>query len=237
MSDIKERLDKVRALIQEPEFLEGKGLSNEVNIRIFCYEPENEMVVRHFVNQLETDQFLDCHLIVCNLYKTFLSICDDMDITDAIPDMEEADGSAYLLEQLNSAIGNGEFIDKIQYEPHEPGDVLMLTGVGEVFPFMRIHTLLEALQPYFSDVPLFFAVSVIFTLCQAVAGFICCTDTGIDIYTVQCVTQNSQCQVSLNVCMLRNCSAISFTDCCYSIAVCIITEGRNFVVFCPCIEH
>ena len=26
MSDIKERLDKVRALIQEPEFLEGKGL-------------------------------------------------------------------------------------------------------------------------------------------------------------------------------------------------------------------
>ena len=87
MSDIKERLDKVRALIQEPEFLEGKGLSNEVNIRIFCYEPENEMVVRHFANQLETDQSLDCHLIVCNLYKTFLSICDDMDITDAIPDM------------------------------------------------------------------------------------------------------------------------------------------------------
>ena len=154
MSEIKERLDKVRALIQESEFLEGKGLSNEVNIRIFCYEPENEMVVRHFVNQLETDQFLDCHLIVCNLYKIFLSICDDMDITDAIPDMEEADGSAYLLEQLNSAIGNGEFIDKIQYEPHEPGDVLMLTGVGEVFPFMRIHTLLEALQPYFSDVPI-----------------------------------------------------------------------------------
>ena len=154
MSDIKERLDKVRTLIQKPEFLEGKGLSNEVNIRIFCYEPGNEMVVRHFVNHLETDQSLDCHLIVCNLYKIFLSICDDMDITDAIPDMEEADGSAYLLEQLNSAIGNGEFIDKIQYEPHESGDVLMLTGVGEVFPFMRIHTLLEALQPYFSDVPI-----------------------------------------------------------------------------------
>ena len=128
MSDIKMRLDKVRALVQEPEFLEGKGLSNEVNIRIFCYEPENEMVVRHFVNQL--------------------------DITDAIPDMEEADGSDYLLEQLSSAIGNGEFIDKIQYEPHESGDVLMLTGIGEVFPFMRIHTLLEALQPHFSDVPI-----------------------------------------------------------------------------------
>ena len=108
MSDIKERLDKVRVLIQKSDFLEGKGLSNEVNIRIFCYDPEDEMIVRHFVNQLETDQSLDCHLIVCNLYKTFLSICDDMDITDEIPDMEEADGSAYLLQELNSSIGNRE---------------------------------------------------------------------------------------------------------------------------------
>ena len=154
MSDIKERLDKVRALIQKTEFLEGKGTSNEVNIRIFCYEPENEMVVRHFVNQLETDQSLACHLIVYNLYKTFLSICEDMDIIDEIPEMEEAEGSAYLLEQLNSAITNREFAEKIQYKPHAKGDVLMLTGVGEVFPFVRIHNLLEALQPYFSDIPI-----------------------------------------------------------------------------------
>lgn len=48
MSEFEERLDKVRALVQDPEFLEGKGLSNEVNIRIFCYEPENEMIVPHF---------------------------------------------------------------------------------------------------------------------------------------------------------------------------------------------
>ena len=40
MSDIKMRLDKVRALIQKTELLEGKGTSNEENIRIFCYEPE-----------------------------------------------------------------------------------------------------------------------------------------------------------------------------------------------------
>ena len=100
MSDIKERLDKVRVLIQKSDFLEGKGLSNEVNIRIFCYDPEDEMIVRHFVNQLETDQSLECHLKVYNLYKTFLAICDDMDITDAIPDMEEADGSAYLFARV-----------------------------------------------------------------------------------------------------------------------------------------
>ena len=154
MSEILTRLDDLKKMIQEPDFLEGKGLSNEVNIRIFCYDAAEEMTVQHFLRQLSTDQSVSCRVIQCNLYKTFLSICDDLDITDAIPDMEESDGGIFLLEQLHSAIGEGEFIEKIQYSPHEPGDVLMLTGVGDVFPFMRVHALLEALQPYFSDIPI-----------------------------------------------------------------------------------
>jgi len=154
MNNIKERLDQLRTLIQEPEFLEGKGLSNEVNIRIFCYEPEKEMMVQHFTNQLITDQNISCHLIEVDLYKTFLEICDDIDITDAIHDMEESDGTEFLLEQIHSAISVSEFVEKICYEPHVRGDVLLLTGVGEVFPFMRVHNLLEALQPHFSDIPI-----------------------------------------------------------------------------------
>ena len=154
MADIKERLDNLRIHIQEPEFLEGKGLSNEVNIRIFCYDATDEMTVRQFIDQITTDQTIACHLVEYNLYETFLSLCDDIDITDAIPEMEESDGKEFLLEQLHSAIGEGEFIEKIQYEPHRPGDVLMLTGVGDVFPFMRVHSLLEALQPHFSDIPI-----------------------------------------------------------------------------------
>ena len=154
MSIIKERLDLLHEEIQKEDFLDGKGLSNEVNIRIFCYDAAEEMTVTHFLNQLRTDQTLRCHLIECNLYDIFLSACDDLGITDAIPEMEESEGSAFLLEQLHSAIGKSEFIEKIQYEPHRRGDVLLLTGVGDVFPFMRVHTLLEALQPHLSDLPI-----------------------------------------------------------------------------------
>lgn len=151
---INERLDKLRDLIQTRDFLEGKGLSNEVNIHIFCYEPEDEMKVLSFISKITADQYLGCHLIECNLYKIFLNICEDLDILDAIPDMESADGSDYLLEQLHSAIGDDEFVEKIQYGVHNVGDVLLLTGVGDVFPFMRVHALLEALQPHFSDIPI-----------------------------------------------------------------------------------
>ena len=48
MNNINERLDNLKLEIQKPEFLEGKGLSNEVNIRIFCYDAQDEMIVRHF---------------------------------------------------------------------------------------------------------------------------------------------------------------------------------------------
>jgi len=152
---IMERLDKLRDRMQEPDFLNGKGLSNEVNIHIFCYDAEDEMVVLHFLKQITTDQALNCHLIECNLYETFLSVCADIDIINSIPEMEESDGGSFLLEQLHSAVGESEFISKIQENgPCMNGDVLLLTGVGDAFPFMRVHKMLEALQPFYSNVPI-----------------------------------------------------------------------------------
>ena len=55
MGNINEKLDKLRSLLQDSDFLTGKGLSNEVNIRMFCYDPEDEMTVRHFIKQLEKE--------------------------------------------------------------------------------------------------------------------------------------------------------------------------------------
>ncbi len=155
MDNLNERLDRLKQLLQDKDFLEGKGLSNEVNIRIFCYDPADEMAVTHFLNQLLVNPAFAGHLLDCNLYKLFIEICEDLDILDSIPDMEESEGSQYLLDQLHSAIGENEFIDKIRekYQP-QSGDVMILTGVGDVFPFMRVHKMLEAMQPYFSETPI-----------------------------------------------------------------------------------
>ena len=154
MSNLMERLDDLRALIQTSDFLEGKGLSNEVNIRIFCYDPKEEMAVRHFTDKLMTDQTLNCHLIEYNLYKVFLSICDDKRITDRVAQLEEKKGREFVLDQLKKMASNTAFIEKMKYEPHEPGDVILLTGVGEAIPFIRVHALLDAMQPHFTDVPI-----------------------------------------------------------------------------------
>ena len=88
MSELTEKLDELRELMQDRDFLEGNGLSNEVNIRIFCYDPKEEMTVRHFTEKLMADKTLSFRVIEYNLYHIFLSICDDKRITARIPDQE-----------------------------------------------------------------------------------------------------------------------------------------------------
>ena len=85
----------------------------------------------------------------------FLQICDENRITDRIPKMEERKGGENLLRQMSGVVTKDEFIAKAQFEGRTPGkDVLLITGVGEAFPFIRVHTLLEALQPAFPDIPI-----------------------------------------------------------------------------------
>ena len=150
MNELEKRLDKLRFLVQDQDFLKGKGLSNEVNIRVFCYEPEDETIVDAFIDKLAADKTLGTRLIVFNLYDLFLEICEDLDILDSILEVEQEEGSAYALEQLHSTIRSEDFIQKTR-EKEEPqeGDVIVLTGVGDVFPFMRVHKLLDAMQPFF----------------------------------------------------------------------------------------
>jgi len=154
VANINEKLDRLRKLIQDPDFLAGRGLSNEVNIRMFCYEPEDEMAVRHFTKQLEKDRSLNCNLICYNLYHVFLDICEEKNILDKIPEMEEKRGSDFLQDRILKFSTTKAFAKKMQYKRNQSGDVLLLTGVGEVYPFMRVHSLLEELQVDFDDIPI-----------------------------------------------------------------------------------
>ncbi len=148
MSDILERLDKLKARMQEDSFLRGEGLSNEVNIHIFCYDPADEMAVRYFVEQIVSDQDLKCNVKENNLYKIFLKLCEDRRLLDKIPGLEKSKGSEFVLKNLaGKAASAKNFVDEICKEPFLDGDVILITGVGEAFPFIRSHDVLNTIQP------------------------------------------------------------------------------------------
>jgi len=153
VNDVLQSLSKISARLSEESFLSNKGLSNEVGIHVFCYDPKDELTVRAYFDNLKEQKNVPYHLIECNLYKIFLSICEDKHILKSIPSMEEKKGKDYLEEQLRKVATPEAFVEKMKYEPHQHGDVLLITGVGTVYPFMRSHKILDNIQHIFSDIP------------------------------------------------------------------------------------
>lgn len=146
-------LDKVIGRMSEEAFLRNKGLSNEVGIHVFCYPPTDELVVRSFFDDLKTRTDLPFHIIERDLYRIFLEICEERRILTRIPDMEERKGKDYLLQQLQKVATPEAFVEKMKYTPHAYGDVLLISGIGKVHPFMRSHKILDNIQHVFADIP------------------------------------------------------------------------------------
>lgn len=67
--------------------------------------------------------------------------------------MEQRKGKEYLEQQLVKIATPEAFVKRMEYTPHGYGDVLLITGVGKVYPFMRSHKILDNIQHIFSDIP------------------------------------------------------------------------------------
>ena len=154
MSNIKQDLDRIRDRISDPSFLANKGLSNEVGIHVFCYDPADEIIVRHYVAKLKEDSSSTFHIVECDLYEIFLKLLEDKRVLSSVEGLEERRGKDYLLKQLQKIATPEALLEYMKYEPHQYGDVLFLTGVGKVYPFMRSHKMLDSMQHLFADIPI-----------------------------------------------------------------------------------
>jgi len=155
MSGILTRLDALRAKLTDYDFLSNKGLSNEVGLYIFAYHPNEEMAVRSFLNSIadSANSISGCRPIVYDLYDILLDICRDRRIIDRIPQMEKQRGADFMLKQIQRIAPPEAYIERMKYTDHHHGDVLIITGIGRVFPYMRSHNILNNLQHVFDDIP------------------------------------------------------------------------------------
>lgn len=153
MEDLLTSLTKASDRLSEESFLKNKGLSNEVGIHVFCYDPKDELIVRTFFEKLKNKKDVPYHLVERDLYRIFLDICEEKRILKSIPNMEQRKGKEYLEQQLTKIATPDAFVKRMEYAPHEYGDVLLIAGVGKVYPFMRSHKILDNIQHIFSDIP------------------------------------------------------------------------------------
>ena len=151
MSNINERLDKIKEKFTDDNFLTNKGLGNEVGIYIFGYDPEDEMAVRYFLEKIKKESGF--RTIQYDLYDIFVSHLNDRKLLDRVSSLEERSGKEVVEKQLKTLMPPKMYVEKMKYPNHQYGDIVVISGVGKIYPFTRVHTLLENIADEFKDVP------------------------------------------------------------------------------------
>lgn len=156
--EFERRAQLLRECLCSEDFLANKGIGNEIGFHTFCYDPALEFEARALFDTLSRDAEADklpCTLKVVNLYDAVLAILDDLDVLEAMQEQEADFGSKAVLDDVvdycQPDVVSNVVLDLTQ--PHVPGDAILLVGVGEVYPFLRVHNLFDSMQSDFSDVP------------------------------------------------------------------------------------
>lgn len=152
------RCEVLRERLKSADFLANKGLGNEVGFYLFCYDPALELEVREFVRGLVKESesgSLGCRIVKRDLYDVFLGICQDADILDRIIVQEHRRGLDSLNTLVKRAVDVEDFVTELSKDTLEPDSVVMIAGVGEIYPILRLHELFENLQQrdVYADAP------------------------------------------------------------------------------------
>ena len=154
-----ERLNQIIPRITSREFLDSKGLGNEIGFWIFDYPPEREMDVRDFLNGTVlpalSKNVPTIRAATVNLLTLVSELLEERNLLEKALEMQLDKGDESALAALRSVLKEDKLAQKIADQFDIPNlDLLILTGVGSVYPMLRTHTLLSALHPIMGKTPL-----------------------------------------------------------------------------------
>ena len=157
--EFQDRLDAIWNRISSREFLENKGVANEVRYYVFDYEACDELIMRQKIKDLlarnnpETDGF---QIVEYDIYKLILSILEERGYVDKCIRFEKEKGREYLYNAISKLLrlttDNNLIVNRIM-ENTPVNSVVFLTGIGKVYPFVRAHNVLNNLHQVFDKVP------------------------------------------------------------------------------------
>ena len=154
-----ERLNQIIPRITSRDFLDSKGLGNEIGFWIFDYPPEREMDVRDFftgtVLPALGKQVPSIRVGTVNLLEMVSDLLQERNLLEKAMEMQLTKGDESTLAALRSVLKEDKLAQKIAAQFDIANlDLMILTGVGSVYPMLRTHTLLSALHPIMGKTPL-----------------------------------------------------------------------------------
>ena len=161
-NSIQQRLNHLKETINSQDFLANRGLGNEVGYYIFDYNPKDELFVREYIRNLlknNSPQLEGYTIQVFNLYELMVNYIEEKGYTKAIAKMEEKHGISFVASRINRLLKMEDFDDTEMYftkyitERIVKNSVVILTGVGEIYPLVRAHSVLNKMHLVFTKSP------------------------------------------------------------------------------------
>ncbi|QHD86040.1 DUF1788 domain-containing protein [Gordonia sp. JH63] len=150
-------------VLRSNRFLRMEGLSKEVPFFIYHFPPGWALEVDGMRDRVSTKLRSDdgINVVEINLYDLAVELLTDRGVWDRVliaePTMDKADFREMLQGMLDPHDHLAPAIRaRLDAEPPAKSNttVVFLTGIGEVFPFVRTHTVLENLQSVVVSRPL-----------------------------------------------------------------------------------
>ena len=159
MNHYQERLNQVITKITSADFLESKGLGNDIGFWIFDYPIEDDDTVTHFLENtiIPTIQAAPNNLKVChiNLFEFLINLLKERNLLDKVIQLQKTGGDLKTLDAIKPLLKEEKIAQKLSsLIDHPTTDLVILSGVASAYPMLRTHTLLSALHPYMQDTPL-----------------------------------------------------------------------------------
>ena len=145
-------------VLRSDRFLKMEGLSKEVPFFIYHYDPswaaDVEAMRDRVTNKLRSNDGLK--VVEINLYDLAIKLLKERGVWERVLALEPEMDKSEFRETLQGMLDPHDHFapairDLLADNQH---DIVFLTGVGEVFPFVRTHTVLENLQSVVVGAPM-----------------------------------------------------------------------------------
>jgi hypothetical protein len=151
------RFTQLQKVLTSQQFLKKEGISGEVPFFIFAYRPENETAVsketQHLLARMETS---GAQILEINLYDQIVEIIKERGKWDRLLNAEAGmDKEKFKAQLQNLTDVETKLIPKItsMIEQKSSLQILFITGVGLVYPYIRTHNVLNNLQKVAKEYP------------------------------------------------------------------------------------
>lgn len=156
MRNINDRLQEMTDKIASGQVIESTNLGNEINFRVFDYDPEDEYVVRDYLYNYLLKR--NKNIQVFDIYDIIVDILKQKGFLEKTFEYEKKKGTKFvnsIIQKTLAISSNNDLIIKYikEHLNNEEGKIIIITGMGKCYGIVRGHTILNNLQSVITENP------------------------------------------------------------------------------------